>query len=900
MSSWNDSTHFCNWVGVTCNTTLKRIVALRLEARKLVGLLPPSLGNLTYLRAINLGDNHFHGPIPQEFGKLQQLRYLNLSFNNFSGEIPSNMSHCIELVVLQIGNNELIGQIPHQFFMLTKLEQLRCQSNQLTGDIPSWIGNLSSIFDLCFPYNHFEGKIPSEVGRLSRLKFFAVDANYLTGTVPLSLFNITSLTQLSLTQNKFHGNLPQNIGSTLPNLQFFYGGINYFRGPIPTSFVNASRLRVLDISQNNITGMIPDGLGSLRDLELLNFVNNKLGTGKVGDLNFINSLTNCTSLKILGLAVNRFGGPLPSSIANLSTQLIYLLLSGNILPSNIGNLQNLEEILLQGNELTGPIPSSIGNLSSLNKLNMSYNKVEGSIPPSLGRCRSLQVLDLSHNNLSGNIPKEVIGLSSLSIYLGLGHNSLNGSLPSEVGELNNLAQLDVSENILSGEIPINLGKCTSMERLDLGGNQFEGTIPQSLAALKGLEKLNLSNNNLSGLIPQFLGKLHSLKYLDLSYNNFEGQLPKGGVFSNSTMVFVFGNKNLCDGLPELHLPPCASNQTHLHSNKPFLKSNVLIPTAFAITFVGILVIIIFVCFVLKKSRKDASTNSSSAKEFLPQISYLELNKSTEGFSIDNLIGSGSFASVYKGVFSNDGSIVAIKVFNLQQQGASKSFIDECNALSKIRHRNLLKIITSCSSIDGQGNEFKALVFNFMSNGNLDVWLHPTNDGTNKKRLSIIQRLNVTIDIACGLDYLHNYCETPIIHCDLNPNNILLDDDMVAHVGDFGLARFMLKESNYHISFSQIMSLALKGSIGYIPPEYGSGSKISIEGDVFSYGILLLEMIIGKRPTHSTFDNGVDIHLFIARALPHDALKIIDPSIVFEETCREEEIEEEMQEIAIMS
>uniref|UniRef100_A0A0A0LDF9 non-specific serine/threonine protein kinase n=1 Tax=Cucumis sativus TaxID=3659 RepID=A0A0A0LDF9_CUCSA len=211
-----------------------------------------------------------------------------------------------------------------------------------------------------------------------------------------------------------------------------------------------------------------------------------------------------------------------------------------------------------------------------------------------------------------------------------------------------------------------------------------------------------------------------------------------------------------------------------------------------------------------------------------------------------------------------GSMVAVKVLNLQQQGASKSTVDECNALSNIRHRNLLKIITSCSSIDGQGDEFKALVFNFMSNGNLDSWLHSTNQGTNQRRLSLIQRLNIAIDIACGLDYLHNHCETPIIHCDIKPSNVLLDDDMVAHVGDFGLARFMLEESNDQISFSQTMSLALKGSVGYIPPEYGSGSRISIEGDVFSYGILLLEMIIGKRPIDDTFDDGVDIHFLLQK------------------------------------
>ncbi|KGN58770.1 putative receptor-like protein kinase At3g47110 [Cucumis sativus] len=926
MSSWNDSRHLCDWTGITCNSTIGRVMVLDLEAHKLSGSIPNSLGNMTHLIAIRLGDNRLHGHIPQEFGQLLQLRHLNLSYNNFSGEIPGNISHCTQLVHLELGNNGLEGQIPHQLFTLTKLKRLSFPNNNLIGTIPSWIGNFSSLLHLSVAYNNFQGNIPNELGHLRRLEFFAITANYLTGTVPLSLYNITSLTLMSLTANRLQGTLPPNIGYTLPNLQIFVGGGNNFTGSIPTSFANISGLRELDLPSNSFVGMLPNDLGSLKDLERLNFEDNILGTGRVGDLNFISSLANCTSLKVLGLSWNHFGGVLPSSIGNLSSQLTALTLGANMLsgsipsaianlinlqhlvvgqnylngsvPPNIGNLQNLVKLFLQGNNLTGPIPSSIGNLSSIVKLYMNDNRLEGSIPRSLGRCKTLQILNLSGNKLSGLIPNEVLHFSSFLAYLALNNNSLTGPLALEVDEVVSLITLDVSKNKLSGNISSNLGKCVSMRYLDLSGNQFEGTIPQSLETLKSLEVLNLSSNNLSGSIPQFLGQLHSLKYVNLSYNDFEGKVPTDGIFSNSTMISIIGNNDLCDGLQELSLPPCKPNQTHL-PDKRSLTSKVLIPVVSTVTFIVILVSILFVCFVFKKSRKDNSTPSST-KELLPQISYLELNKSTNGFSMDNLIGSGSFGSVYKGVLPNGGSIVAVKVLNLQQQGASKSFIDECNTLSNIRHRNLLKNITSCSSIDVQGNEFKALVFNFMSKGNLDCWLHPANQGHDQRRLSLLQRLNIAIDIACGLDYLHNLCEIPIVHCDLKPSNILLDDDMVAHVGDFGLARYMLEGPNAPLSFSQTMSLALKGSIGYIPPEYGTGSRISIEGDVFSYGILLLEMLIGKRPTDDTFGHGVDIHLFATMELSRDALGIIDHSMLLVETDQKEEREDNIQEIATMS
>ena len=194
-----------------------------------------------------------------------------------------------------------------------------------------------------------------------------------------------------------------------------------------------------------------------------------------------------------------------------------------------------------------------------------------------------------------------------------------------------------------------------------------------------------------------------------------------------------------------------------------------------------------------------------------------LYRATNEFSPSNLVGSGSFGSVYKGVLHPEETLVAIKVLNLQRKGASKSFMAECNVLRNIRHRNLVKILTCCSSMDYSGNQFKALVFEYMTNGSLDIWLHPKVDIEDQSRdvLSVLQRLNVAIDVASALDYLHNHSVQPIIHCDLKPSNILLDNDMVAHVSDFGLARLLSTITDS--SQKQTSTIGIKGSIGYAAP-----------------------------------------------------------------------------------
>nr|XP_043633704.1 probable LRR receptor-like serine/threonine-protein kinase At3g47570 [Erigeron canadensis] len=894
LSSWNTSLHFCDWSGISCGKKHQRVTIVNLTSQGLTGSLSPHLGNLSFLYELRLGNNSFEGSIPNELGHLSRLRVLALFRNKLYGIIPTNLSGCINLEEIRLSNNKLIGNIPTEISFLSKLTYLSINYNNLTGGISPFLGNITLMEVFSVANNSFGGSIPDTLGRWKNLREFYVGTCNLHGTIPDSLFNNTLLTRFSVANNQIQGSIPIAIGSMLPNLVYFQLRGNQMTGVLPPSISNCSKLQFLEISYNQFSGKVAVDFGNMRDLVNVSLGVNLYGSWEADEMKFIDSLKNCSMLETLALYDCRFQGVLPISIGYLSDQLQTLELSDNKLygeipssignlvnvgtlsleynqftgkiPSTIGKLQNLQVVALHHNQLSGPIPDEIGNLSLLTKLMLSSNRLEGNIPSSLGNFLQILQLSLDDNKLSGNIPKQLFQLSSLTIVLNLSQNSLSGSIPPEVGHLKSLNELDLSYNNLSGSIPSSLGACTSLSSISLERNLFQGIIPPSFSSLRGVVHLDLSNNNFLGKIPQFLEQF-SLEYMNLSFNNFEGEVPIKGVFANASAFSFFGNNRLCGGLVNFGLPKCKEAQKHKKRLPLFVK---IILISFILISVVLFGLLSYVFILRKKKRKDQVSQLSSLEKRFLKVSYNQLLKVTDGFSENNLIGKGGFSSVYKGTLDQEDSFVAVKVLHLQNRGAHKSFLSECEAWRSIRHRNLLKIITSCSSVDFQGNDFKALVYEFMPNGSLHDWLHSRAIAS---RLNFLQKINIFINIASAIDYLHNHCLPTVVHGDLKPSNILLDDDMVAHVGDFGLARFLGTDVNQNIS------TGVKGTIGYAPPEYGVGSEMTSNGDVYSFGILLLEVMTGKRPTDDIFSEGFSLHKFACDALPDHVIDIIDDSAI---------------------
>ncbi|PWA73892.1 leucine-rich repeat protein [Artemisia annua] len=886
LTSWNHSFHFCDWSGISCGKRHKRVTALRLVSQGLEGSLSPHVGNLSFLHELSLANNSFQGTIPHEVGRLSRLRRLNLNINKFSGFIPTNLSGCSNLEKILLGQNELTGSIPKEMGLLSKLATLGIYYNKLTGGIPPFLGNITSMEVFSVVGNPFGGSIPDTVGHWKSLTTFYSGGCNLYGSIPHSIFNLSLLVNFSLPDNHLTGSLPSEIGNQLPNLELLQLRGNELTGVLPPSLSNCSKLGSLEMSDNNFSGKLTIDFSKLRDIYFIALQNNNFhGRGEADDLRFVDSLKNCTKLVDLGLGNCNLRGVLPISIGNLSNQLSFLSLAENQLfgslpssigslvglttlylgdnrfkgkiPSTIGKLQKLQRLALSRNHFSGPIPDAIGNLSLLNKLYLYSNKLEGNIPPSLGSCKKLIGLQLSDNRLSGKIPKQLFQLPSLTNFLSLERNNLSGSIPSEIKNLKMLSYLDLSYNNLSGTITSSLGECKSLTELYLSGNRFEGIIPSSLSSLGGLGVLDISQNNLSGRIPQFLEKWKSLEFLNLSFNAFEGEVPVVGVFANASAFSVRGNNRLCGGLVTLELPKCKETGSKNKRFRFFILVIVIAST--------LLVVLCCVYLLCKKKRNSQPSRSSGSERFM-KVSYNQLLKATDGFSVENLIGEGAFSSVYKGILdSDDDKFVAIKVLRLHNQGAHKSFLAECEAWRNIRHRNVLKIITSCSSVDFQGNDFKALVYEFMPNGSVHDWLHSS---AYTSKLNLLQRINILRDVATALDYLHNRCQTTIVHGDLKPSNILLDDDMVAHVGDFGLARLLEeREGQGHqqmdsvavttpFNFPQLMGALYMGSKHVLKVDSKGAKKFALKAQNLFPGLEGISQLLAVLDVHVAAKNKV--------------------------------------------
>ncbi|XP_055836348.1 receptor kinase-like protein Xa21 [Solanum dulcamara] len=866
---------------------LSQLADLYLTDNQLTGSIPAALFNISSLLSIHLGNNSLSGPLLLDKGNtVSNLEVLSIYMNQISGCIPSNICQLTELKTLCLTFNNISGEIPRNVGCLAKLEDFCIGRNAISGTIPASLGNISTLQHLDCSRCRIVGQVPQELGKLSNLRRLIIGQNYnLIGQIPEAIFNISSLDTIGFELNNLSGRIPATTGLHLPNLKELDLAANQLEGEIPLFITNASKLEMLSLSNNFLTGAIPTNFGNLRELRALLLHHNQL----TNELRFVNSLAGCRVLRYLQVGANPLNGVLPNSIGNLSSTIVNLNIAdahikglipttiGNIsslmslefegnnlagnIPSEIGKLKQLQGMILQNNKLQGHIPDSVCHLSNLVLLVLAGNELSGSIPECLGNLSMLQYLVLGSNNFSSKFPLSLWKMSGL-LYLNVKQNSIEGEVPSDIGGLKAIVELYLSSNHFSGMIPTRFGELQNLQSLDLSNNSFFGQIPLSFANLISLEFLNLSLNALSGTIPKSLEKLSYLKSINVSFNGLEGEIPSDGVFANSTLQSFLGNKGLC-GAHILEIPACAITNPGQQSKLKEIVLKIVTPVVISFFMIFLLVSI----WIMKRQKKGKSKDVEKVPEIgtYQFVSYHEIQRATNNFDESNLIGVGSSGSVYKGTLSG-GNVVAIKVLDLENEQVCRRFDTECEVMRNVRHGNLVPVITTCSS-----DYIRAFVLRYMPNGSLENWLYREDC-----HLNLHQRVAVMLDVAMAIEYLHHGNVTPIVHCDLKPANVLLDEDMVARVGDFGISKILA------ISKSMAYTETL-GTLGYIAPEYGSEGIVSASGDVYSYGIMLMEVLTKRRPTDEEICNeNLDLRKWITQSFSGTMMDVVDANLFSEE------------------
>ncbi|CAA7404280.1 unnamed protein product [Spirodela intermedia] len=891
LREWVPSSSPCNWTGVGCSSVSGVVIFIDLSGAGIFGGFPSEFCRISTLRRLSLGDNFLNGTLPTvALSPCSRLRHLNLSSNLFVGSIPELSPPFNDLQVLDLAQNNFSGEIPASFGVLPSLRVLNLFGNLLSGKIPPFLGNLSELEMFNLAYNPYEeGPLPAEIGNLTKLVNLWLPFSSLIGEIPKTIGNLERLTNLDLSHNKLTGKIPTSMGrlKSIVQIELYE---NRLTGELPESLGNLTSLLRFDASENGLRGTLPERFTGLHLTSLA--LNDNLLEGRIP-----RSLAANPSLVILKLFNNNFSGEIPAELGRNSDLILFDVSTNNLvggLPKYLCNGGKLDSLIAFKNKLSGELSSTYGSCTSLKNIRIFNNMFsgefpkrvwglprlttieiygnlfEGSVSPLISQVHGLTKLLISGNNFSGDIPVEICNLRGI-VTIDAGSNRFSGEVPSCIAQMKNLQTLELQGNLFSGMIPV--GAWPLLTKLNLSRNRFSGEIPGELADLPVLTYLDLSENSLIGEIPPRLGEL-KLNYFNLSDNDLAGRVPAG----LATKLFLYGllgNPGLCSDANLSPIPTCSTPLRRVFSGltlATMITAALLLASALAILTKS---------FWKHRGNKGQRPGRPWMVTSFHRVGF-DMADIIDCMTEENLIGTGSSGRVYRGRLKTGQAVAVKRLLCGRGRGetatAARAFCAEVEALGRARHRNIVNLLFSCAA---EGT--MVLVYEYMENGSLGEALHGEKGGSSL--LGWSQRAKIAVGAAQGLAYLHYDCDPPIIHRDIKSNNILLDGDYCARVGDLGLARTMQKcEAMSHVagscgyiapgSSADLFSLVLPWIVppaltGAFPggAEYAYTLKVDEKSDVYSFGVVLLELVTGRRPVDAAaFGEGRDIVKWAADAV----------------------------------
>ncbi|KAI5084803.1 hypothetical protein GOP47_0000972 [Adiantum capillus-veneris] len=876
-----------NWQGITCDrkssVTIK-IIGINLSYKNLSGGLSPAIGSLRSLQVLNMSYNMLVGRVPAEIAGCESLKSLDLSNNNFSGEIPIGLSMLTHLETLCLWTNSFAGPIPQDLAHCSQLKYLDLGGSYLEGEIPHALGNLSNLVHLTLAGNKLSGVIPRSLGQLKKLEWLYIGYNQLTGGIPSQLGQVSTLKHLDLVYNSLTGELPHSL-TNLTNLEYLFLYDNQLHGFIPPTIANLTKLISLDLSSNMMSGSIPRGISNLRQLQILNLFDN----GFSGEIP--HALAEMRNLEVLALWMNNLTGEVPSKLGSLNN-LTLLDLSSNQLrghvPHQLCTSQSLHNLILFANSLSGPIPPSLALCRSLRRVRLQGNHLSGSIPAAFACLPHVYYLDLSSNNLSGRLDNLTWDMPSLQV-LRLQGNNFTGSIPASLQKSKSLNTLDLSQNLVVGGIPFELGSlpklnklylngnmlsgkiqsggflmCKQLTDINLSNNQLIGFIPKDLAKLESLCSLDLSHNQFSGVIPPELGDMDSLVFVNLSFNCLSGEVPQLGAFIQINASSIEGNTDLCGasiGKPCMHSAP--EHVFSIRSVKARIFTAILFLMGLMIAMVGVGNVIWKISKQEKKQMikcqskgiklRPNYSNEKSARAgewalTLFQTIRPSIGDIMEAMKEEKVVEKGSaFCVLYKGSTKGGAPFGAMEmILSGSDQKQPKERNDEylravLGTIAKSRHPNIVNVYGICCGVASsimvlelvEGCRLKSLIQHGCLRG---------------VAFNAERRLQVAIDVAEAIAYLHSYCSPPILHACVSSNNVIIEDNFVARLlpPNTPSSRFITETSSAEKELYN--RAAPRPAVLRAEVEDGKGDGFA--DDVRAFGELLLELAAMRMRTIS--------------------------------------------------